>query len=248
MTEITIEKVNIDKIIMNPSNPRTIKDEKFKKLVKSIKEFPQMLDVRPIVVDDDMVVLGGNMRTKACISAGLTEVSIIKFKNLSADQKKEFIVKDNVGYGEWDYELLYEDYEKEKLLDWGLDVYDFKTGDNVDDETYTRKIEAPIYEPRGDQPLLTEVFDRYKYDQLINEIDSIEMDDDIKTFLKLGATRHIVFNFEKIADYYANSPKEIQELMEKQAMVLIDFNKAIENGFVRMSKDITNIFIDDYED
>lgn len=117
-----IEKVNITDVIMNPNNPRTIKDDKFKKLVKSIKEFPEMLEVRPIVVDDDMVILGGNMRTKACISAGLKEVYIIKFSNLPEEKKKEFIVKDNVGYGEWDFDMLLEDYSKDQLLDWGLDV------------------------------------------------------------------------------------------------------------------------------
>jgi len=119
---MTIERINIEKIIPNPNNPRVIKDDKFKKLVKSIKEFPEMLEARPIVVDDDLVVLGGNMRLRACMSAGLKDVHIIKFTNLSEDKKKEFIVKDNVGYGEWDFEMLLEDTKKEQLLDWGLDV------------------------------------------------------------------------------------------------------------------------------
>lgn len=117
-----IEKVNVKDIVMNPSNPRTIKDDKFKKLIKSIKEFPEMLEVRPIVVDDDMIILGGNMRFKACKEAGLKEIPIIKFSNLPEEKKKQFIIKDNVGYGEWDYELLLEDYDKEELLDWGLDI------------------------------------------------------------------------------------------------------------------------------
>ena len=117
-----IEKVKITDVKLNPNNPRIIKDDKFKKLVKSIKDFPEMLEVRPIVVDDDMIVLGGNMRLKACTSAGLSEISIIKFSDLSEDRKKEFIVKDNVGYGEWDYDLLLEDWDKEQLIDWGMDV------------------------------------------------------------------------------------------------------------------------------
>src|ERR1035437_5900023 len=100
---MTIDTIQIDQVKLNPNNPRTIKDDKFKKLVKSIKEFPEMLKIRPIVVDDDMIVLGGNMRLKACISAGLKEVHIIKASNLTEEQKKEFIVKDNIGYGEWDY-------------------------------------------------------------------------------------------------------------------------------------------------
>ena len=97
---MNIEKVDIKTLVMNPNNPRTIRDDKFKKLVKSINEFPEMLDVRPIVVDEDMVVLGGNMRLKACLSAGLKEVSIIKFNDLDENRKKEFVLKDNQSFGE----------------------------------------------------------------------------------------------------------------------------------------------------
>ncbi len=128
---MNIEKVDIKTLVMNPNNPRTIKDDKFKKLVKSIKEFPEMLDVRPIVVDENMVVLGGNMRTKACLSAGLTEVSIIKFNDLSEEKKKEFIIKDNVGYGEWDYDLLLEDWNKEELIEWGMDIPNKKVDKDI---------------------------------------------------------------------------------------------------------------------
>jgi hypothetical protein len=119
---MNIEKVSIKDIKMNPNNPRIIKDDKFKKLVKSIKEFPEMLEVRPIVVDDDMVILGGNMRTKACIEAGLKEVFIIKFSDLTDDKKKEFIVKDNVGYGEWDFDVLKSEWDVNTLIEWGLDL------------------------------------------------------------------------------------------------------------------------------
>jgi ParB-like chromosome segregation protein Spo0J len=137
---MNIERVDIKKLVMNPNNPRTIKDAKFKKLVKSIKEFPEMLEVRPIVVDDDMVVLGGNMRTKACISAGLTEVPIIRFSNLSEEKKKEFIVKDNVGYGEWDFDLLLEDWDKETLLDWGMDIKEKKEKKTEGDVEFSEEL------------------------------------------------------------------------------------------------------------
>ena len=142
---MNIEKVDIKTLVMNPNNPRTIKDDKFKKLVKSIKDFPEMLDVRPIVVDENMVVLGGNMRTKACISAGLTEVSIIKFNDLSEEKKKEFIVKDNIGYGEWDYDLLLEDWSKEELIDWGMDIP--KPKHQFDEEIKTRLADRFIVPP-----------------------------------------------------------------------------------------------------
>jgi len=118
-------KVEIKKVIPNPSNPRIIKDDKFKKLVKSIKEFPEMLELRPIVVDSNMVVLGGNMRLKACISAGLTEVPIIIADQLTEEQKAEFIIKDNVGFGEWDWDLLANEWDVDALTEWGLDVGGF---------------------------------------------------------------------------------------------------------------------------
>jgi hypothetical protein len=128
-----VKKVKISEIILNKNNPRVIADEKFKKLVRSIKEFPEMLEVRPIVVDDDMVVLGGNMRTKACIKAGLKEVPVIKFSDLSEEKKKEFIVKDNVGYGDWDFDVLRSDWDKEILFEWGLEVPDIKYKDSLVD-------------------------------------------------------------------------------------------------------------------
>ena len=116
------QKIKLTKIKRNPNNPRLIKDNKYRKLVQSIKEFPEMLDIRPIVVNDDMIVLGGNMRLKACQEAGLKEVSVIKASELSAEQQREFIVKDNVGFGEWDWDMLANEWDAEKLNEWGLDV------------------------------------------------------------------------------------------------------------------------------
>ena len=117
-----MQKVKINSIKTNPKNPRLIKDDKFKKLVKSIQEFPQMLELRPIVVDENNIILGGNMRYKACIEAGLKEVYILKAKELTELQKDEFIVKDNVGFGEWDWDILANEWDTEKLTDWGLDL------------------------------------------------------------------------------------------------------------------------------
>jgi DNA modification methylase len=120
-----IQNVPINTVKANPNNPRIIKDDKFAKLVKSINEFPQMLKLRPIVVNDDMVVLGGNMRLKACKEAGLKEIPIIKASELTEQQQKEFIVKDNVGYGEWDWNDLANNWDAEQLQDWGLDIPGF---------------------------------------------------------------------------------------------------------------------------
>ena len=117
-----MQKVKINAIKTNPKNPRLIKDDKFKKLVKSIQEFPQMLELRPIVVDENNIILGGNMRYKACIEAGLKEIYILKAEDLTEQQKDEFIVKDNVGFGEWDWNILANEWDTDKLQDWGLDL------------------------------------------------------------------------------------------------------------------------------
>ena len=117
------EKVKISEIHANKNNPRIIKDDKFRKLVKSIQDFPQMLEIRPIVVDEDNIVLGGNMRLKACKEAGLKEVYIVKADNLTEEQKQEFIVKDNVGFGEWDWDSLANEWDVDQITDWGLDVW-----------------------------------------------------------------------------------------------------------------------------
>jgi len=117
--------MNINEIKPNPNNPRLIKDHKFKQLVKSIQDFPQMLELRPIVIDENNMVLGGNMRLKACIEAGLKDVPVKQAKDLTEEQKKEFIVKDNVGYGEWDWDDLANNWDVEELTEWGLDIPNF---------------------------------------------------------------------------------------------------------------------------
>lgn len=119
------EKININKIKINPNNPRLIKDDKFAKLVQSIKDFPEMLEIRPIVVNDDMIILGGNMRFKACKEAGLKEVSIIKVSGLSEEKQREFLIKDNVSGGEWDWDMLANQWDELELDAWGLDIPDF---------------------------------------------------------------------------------------------------------------------------
>jgi DNA modification methylase len=120
-----IKLVKLSEIKSNPNNPRLIKDDKFTKLVKSIKEFPKMLEIRPVVVNADMIVLGGNMRLKACKEAGLKEIPIIFADDLTEEQQKEFIIKDNVGFGEWDWDMIANEWDVEQIEDWGLDVPDF---------------------------------------------------------------------------------------------------------------------------
>ena len=138
----------ISAIKRNPNNPRILKDDKFVKLTQSIKDFPQMLDIRPIVVNDDMVVLGGNMRLKACKEAGLKEVPVIKVNDLTEEQQREFIIKDNVGFGEWDWDLLANEWDTDLLEDWGLEL-DFNPEDDdnaglTDEDDVPEVTENPV--------------------------------------------------------------------------------------------------------
>lgn len=122
-TDIEIKSINDIKI--NPNNPRIIKDDKFKKLVESIKSFPEMLDIRPIVVNKDMIILGGNMRYKASKEAGLKEVPVI-VADFTEEQEREFLIKDNVSGGEWDWDMLANEWDIEELEEWGLETPSFE--------------------------------------------------------------------------------------------------------------------------
>jgi ParB-like chromosome segregation protein Spo0J len=122
--------LKISKVLPNPENPRVIKDHKYKALVKSIKEFPKMLEIRPIVVNSDMIILGGNMRLRACQEAGLKDIPVIIAKELTESEQREFTIKDNVSFGEWDWDALANDWDDSQLNDWGLDVW--KKAEEID--------------------------------------------------------------------------------------------------------------------
>ena len=115
-----IEKVKISEVKNNPNNPRVIKNDDFRKLVQSIKDAPWMLELRSIVVNDDNVVLGGNQRLRACKEAGLKEIYTIRASSLTEEQQREFTIKDNSSYGEWDWDMLANEFETDELSDWGL--------------------------------------------------------------------------------------------------------------------------------
>lgn len=150
--------LKINQIKLNPDNPRFIKDDKFKKLVKSIEEFPEMLKLRPIIIDEDNMILGGNMRFKACEHLKMKEVWVEKAENLTPEQKNEFIVKDNVGFGEWDWELLGNLFDEDQLGEWGLDlkIDNLKDGEEIEYEK-SLQLEPPkeyimiIAEPNSEE-------------------------------------------------------------------------------------------------
>jgi DNA modification methylase len=132
-----MELKKITDIKLNPNNPRLIKDDKFKKLVQSIKDFPEMLDIRPIVVNKDMIILGGNMRFRACKEAGIKEIPVI-VTDLSEDKQREFLIKDNTSGGEWDWDMIANEWDADELEAWGLDlpVFDIKDEGTAEEDNY----------------------------------------------------------------------------------------------------------------
>ena len=174
-----IKKVKITEVISNPNNPRLIKDDKFKKLVKSIQEFPDMLNVRPIVVNTDMVVLGGNMRLKAIKEAGIKEINI-EIVDWSEDKQKEFIIKDNASFGEWDWSDLANNWDSEELTDWGVDIIGFS---NVED------LGEDFSLPNGDKSpfqQMTFTLADEQAEQIKNAIEEIKSTEEYKYAITMG--------------------------------------------------------------
>ena len=134
---IAVKVVKITEIKANPNNPRILKDDKFRKLVTSIEKFPEMADVRPIVVNMDMVVIGGNMRLRAMKEVGWKEAPV-QMVDWTEEQQKEFIIKDNLGYGEWDWDDLANNWDEQELTDWGLDIPSFNNEDMTEIKDNTK--------------------------------------------------------------------------------------------------------------
>ena len=214
------QQVKISKVKGNPSNPRIIKNDKFKKLVKSIQEFPEMLKLRPIVVDEDFMVLGGNMRLKASKEAGLKEVWIEIAEGLSEDQQKEFIVKDNVGFGEWDWDVLANEWNVLELMDWGVNVPTIKNTELLSKLEY----KSMYYEPEETPNIkLEDCINLKKYNEKVKALDEFDLTKEQKDVLKIFAYRFIKIDFESVANYYEfNAGDEEKKAIERLRLILVD--------------------------
>ena len=175
-----MQLVKITEVKLNPNNPRLIKDDKFKKLVQSIKDFPEMLNIRPIVVNQDMIILGGNMRYKACKEAGLKEVPII-IADLTEEQQREFLIKDNTSGGEWDWEVLANEWDSEQLEDWGLDLVGF----DADAEDFGEDFSLPDGDKAPFQQMTFTLADE-QAEQIKNAIADIKATEEYKYCETLG--------------------------------------------------------------
>lgn len=247
--EIVYKK--IDDVIPYENNPRKNKNA-VDYVAKSIKEFGFK---NPIIIDKNNVIVAGHTRVLAAKKLGLKEVPTIMADDLTDEQIKAFRLADNkvAEFTEWDDDLL-----KLELDDIDIDMADFgfnlndisiEVGSNpLTDEKYTTKVDIPQYEITGKEPALNELYDLTKYNELVSKIEKANITDEQKQFLKSAASRHIIFNYANIAEYYAHQDKEMQELMEDSALIIIDFDDAIKNGYVELRSEILGLEEQDYDE
>lgn len=228
------------------NNPRD-NESAVEPVANSIKEFGFKV---PIVATSDGEIINGHTRFKASKLLGLKKVPVIISDDLTEEQIKAFRLADNKTgeLADWNEELLAKELEK---LDFNLEQFGFeKLADEFDEEDneedpYTSKITTPTYEPTGEEVYLQDLVDTTKRDELIRKIQTADIPSDIEEFLKNAAQRHLRFNYRNIAEYYASAPKEVQELFEDSALVIIDYNKAIENGYLKLTEAIESMIYDD---
>jgi hypothetical protein len=242
-------------------NARRRTDRSSRLIAESLKRFGA---ARSIVIDEDNRILAGNGTIEGAKVAGIknirvietdgSEIIAVRRTDLSEDDKIGLALADNrtSDLSEWDGAMLHQISEEHDISTWfdkeELDEL-FGIEDAIDEDSpYTNKTTAPIYEPSGTQHKPEHLYDSLKTNQLIAEIQTADIPDDIKDFLISAAYRHTAFNYSKIADYYATAPKEIQSLFEDSALVIIDFEQAIQNGFVRLDERVEQAFKQDHPD
>lgn len=250
----TTEKRKISDLVPHPDNPRRMTEKQTKDLTASLSKF----DLAEIpVINTDNQLLAGHQRCKIMqlLDRGDEEIDVrVPTRKLTKKEASEYLIRSNKNTGEWDWDLLNENFEMKVLEDFGFEDFDFPEageggagGDGKPAPNYSRKIESPIYQIKGDKPEIADMIKCEKHQQLMAELESAEVPEDVREFLRLASYRHVVFDYGKIAEFYAHADAQIQDLMEKSALVIIDFDKAIENGFVMMSKELADITGKDYD-
>ena len=235
---------------LTPYNKNPRKNTKaVKRVADSIREFGFN---QPIVVDKDDVIVVGHTRWKASKELELTEVPVLAMPDGISDEKvRAYRIADNKlnELAGWDEDLLTEELADLKELTGDIELTGFKSEEldkmlKVSDDTYTKKIDTPLYEPKGDKPELDHLYDDHRAQGLLDNIEKSELPADIKKFLSLAAYRHIEFDYGRIAEYYAHADKDTQKLFEDSALVIIDFDRAIELGYTKLRDDIADIYLE----
>ena len=212
-------RIATNKLKTNPNNPRTIRKDQLEKLVKSLREFPEMLEARPIVVDPDYVVLGGNMRLKAAQEAGLAEVPVY-VATWEEAKHKEFVIKDNLAFGEWDWDMLANEWDAEELDDWGLELPIETETERLSKLEYT----DIYYEPKNQPKLkLADCLNMDKFNAKLKVIEESPLENQQKQLMQWFAYRFVKIDFESVANYYFfNASEDEQKVMERLRLVLCD--------------------------
>lgn len=236
--EFKTEKRKIKELIPYEFNPRQLSEKQHADLKASIDKFGL---VELPVINSDGVLVAGHQRMKVMGSIYGTDHEVevrIPNRKMTESEVKEYNIRSNKNTGSWDFDILANEFSVDDLLGWGFEDWelgmDSFDGEIDDDDEYTKKIVSPVYEPKNKKPNLRELTDHKTKDDLIEKIEKSKITEEEKIFLRDAANRHSVFFYEKIADYYAHADKEVQKLMEDSALVIIDFNKAVEKGFVQL--------------
>lgn len=235
--EIVMRKVS--ELTPYKKNAKTHDEKQIANVANSIKRFGWQ---QPIVIDEQGVVVIGHCRLLAAKKLGLREVPVTIASGLTEDEVKELRIADNkTNESPWDLGLLAEDIEGLDFEGFDLDFgIDGESGGGVDenDNTYTSKVSVPQYEMKGDQPDISALVNQTKTDALLMDVEGAEVPEEIKQFLRLAAYRHLVFDYHNIAEYYAHATPEVQELMERSALVIIDYDDAIAGGYVKLKSEL----------
>lgn len=227
---------NIRELKPYKKNAKKHPKEQIERIANSIKEFGF---TQPVIIDKNDCVVAGHGRILGAKKAGLKEVPTVCLEDLTEEQIKAYRLVDNkLNESEWDDVLLAQ--ELEELDKEQMKLFGFDFGEYVEEEEkkYTMKTNIPQYEIKGETPSISELVDISKVKELLHKIKQSNVSEEEKKFLKYGAYRHLCFNYSKIAEYYANADKEMQELMEDSALVIIDFEDAIAKGYVEMSEQV----------
>ena len=250
-----ITQKQVAELIPYVNNSRKHSDKQVAQIAASIKEFGW---TNPILVDGDNGIIAGHGRLMAARKLGMTEVPTIELSDLSENQKKAYVIADNnlALNADWDEALLKIELENLKDLSFDLDILAFDDefltnllDENEDeDNMYTQKVDIPTYEPSEIKPNVKDLYDDSKAFDLIDKIKASKLPQAEKDFLMLTAGRHVVLNFQLIADYYAHSERPVQQLMEDSALVIVDLDNAIANGWVNLSKKLDDIYDEDNEE
>ena len=249
---IKIRKVKVNELLPYARNSRTHSDAQVAQIAASITEFGW---TNPILADGDKGIIAGHGRLLAARKLGMDTVPVIELSHLTKAQKQAYIIADNklALNADWDYALLKIELDDLKLLEFDINLTGIDPTDEVynidnnqlDDEKYSTKITTPIYEIKGDKPLVSELYNNNKTNDLSNKIINSDIPEEIKTFLINASYRHIVFNYQNIAEFYAHSDEGVKSLMRQSALVIIDYDQAIEEGYVELSKELMNLSEDD---